>query len=57
MEKENKEVPIEQKVLEDNIVLSKELKIAITNLKGIKFLSILVSVLMIVIVMKQMGWI
>ncbi len=57
MEKENKEVPIEREVLEENIKLSKELKVAINNLKGVKFLSILITVLLIVIVMIQMGWV
>ena len=47
----------ERKVLEENIELSKELKAAINNLKGIKFLTILICVLLIVMLMIEMGWV
>ena len=48
---------LEQDIIKKNLALTKDLKKSIDNLRGIKFLSILIAVILIVILVKTMGWI
>ena len=54
---EEKENISEQDVIKNNLALTKDLHESINSLRGIKFLSILIAVILIVILIRMMGWI